>query len=234
MNFNWEYDDLEPVEEGAPAWVVTFGDMMSLLLTFFVLLFSFSEIDAVRYRALSDAIREAFGVHKAEQMFDTPTAPDSLVTDTGGATGELLNQLQSIIPQAFPGALPDHGEGQGVLLTVPGKLLFESGRDDLNPDVKPQLRKIAELLMVRDNLTLQVEGHTDDVPINTARFRSNWELSAARAIAVIRFLIEECGVPSSRLAAAGYADSRPLVKNDSPENRERNRRVEFKFVEGRM
>lgn len=218
-------------EPGAPLWVVTFGDMMSLLLTFFIMLLSFSEIDAIKYRAISNSIREAFGVQKLEEVFNSPKGQRMLSAQSGGTTGSILNELGSIIPRALPGATVAHNQGQGVLLTVPGHLLFELGKADLRPEMTGYLREIAEMMKRRTRVQLQVEGHTDNLPINTSQFRSNWELSAARAIAVVRFLIEEAGVPPERLGAAGYADSRPVAPNDTDENREKNRRVEFRFVE---
>jgi len=222
-------EDEEPKEEGAPAWVVTFGDMMSLLLTFFVLLLSFSEVDAVKYRALSESLREAFGIHRGQTVFNNPKETEKRETREG-TSGELFDSLKSIIPQAFPGAMPNQRDGESTVVRVPGTLLFESGKATLKPDMVASLRTMADLLKSKPNVVLQVEGHTDDVPISTLQFASNWELSASRAIAVIRFFLDE-GIPADRLSAAGYSDSRPLVPNDGPENREVNRRVEFRFVE---
>jgi len=222
-------EDVEEVEQGAPAWVVTFGDMMSLLLTFFVLLLSFSEVDAVKYRALSESLREAFGIHRGQTVFNHPRETERRETRKG-TSGELFDSLKSIIPQAFPGALPNQNDGESTVVRVPGTLLFESGKAVLRPEMEENLKKMAALMKAKPKVALQVEGHTDDVPINTARFASNWELSSARAIAVIRFFISE-GIPPERLSAAGYADSRPIAPNDGPTNREINRRVEFRFVE---
>lgn len=218
-------------EPGAPAWMVTYGDLMTLLLVFFVMLLSFSEIDASKYRALTESLREAFGSQRVRDMHQaTPTDPK--ITHGRGAMEEsVLDQLRSIIPQAFPGALPDEHEGRGYLLRIPGRVLFESGRDELKPEMKPHLVRLAELLKSEPGLTLRIDGHTDDVPISTERFRSNWELSAGRALAVVHFLIDECGVPTTRLSAASFGESRPLVPNDSAENRELNRRVEFRFLQ---
>jgi len=221
-------EDEEPKEEGAPAWVVTFGDMMSLLLTFFVLLLSFSEVDAVKYRALSESLREAFGIHRGQTVFNNPQ--ETQKESRKGTSGELFDSLKSIIPQSFPGAMPNQRDGESTVVRVPGTLLFESGKATLKPEMLASLRTMVDLLKSKPGVVLQVEGHTDDVPISTVQFASNWELSASRAIAVIRFFMAE-GIPAERLSAAGYADSRPLVPNDGPENREVNRRVEFRFVE---
>jgi chemotaxis protein MotB len=222
-------EDEEPQEEGAPAWVVTFGDMMSLLLTFFVLLLSFSEVDAVKYRALSESIREAFGIHRGQTVCNNPKETEKRETRKG-TSGELFDSLKSIIPQSFPGAMPNQRDGESTVVRVPGTLLFQSGKATLKPEMLASLRAMVDLLKSKPDVVLQVEGHTDDIPISTPQFASNWELSASRAIAVIRFFMAE-GIPAERLSAAGYADSRPLVPNEGPENREVNRRVEFRFVE---
>jgi len=232
MSIDFEPDE-EEQEGGAPAWMVQFGDMMSLLLVFFILLLSFSEIDAVKYRALSDSFREAFGrAVKVKDMFDDPSAPQTLMSESGGRNDAILNELRSIIPQAFPGALPNKYKGQGYLVRIPGRLLFDTGKDELKTEMKPKLREMAELVKKQPDVMLRVDGHTDNVPINTIRFHSNWELSAARALAVVHFMIDECGLPEERVSAAAYGESRPIVPNDSSENRELNRRVEFRFVQG--
>ena len=232
MSIEFEPDEDEE-EAGAPAWMVQFGDMMSLLLVFFILLLSFSEIDAVKYRALSDSFREAFGrAVKVKDMFDDPTAPQAIVAESGGRNDAILNELRSIIPQAFPGALPDKYKGQGYLVRIPGRLLFETGKDELKPEMKPKLREMAELVKKQPEVMLRVDGHTDNVPINTFRFHSNWELSAARALAVVHFMVDECGIPEERVSAAAFGESRPIVPNTTTDNRELNRRVEFRFVQG--
>ena len=204
--------------------------MMSLLLVFFVMMLSFSSVDQVKFKAFMGSIREAFGVQNIDQLVGIPKGTDVVFVEFS-AGGSLFDQLNSLVSQAFPGSQLEKND-QGILLTVPGRLLFESGRAELKPEMEPLLRKIAELLQNRSDTYLQIEGHTDDVPINTSRFPSNWELSSGRAIAVLRFLIEKTGLSPHSLVAAGHADSRPLEPNDSLENREKNRRVEFLFVKG--
>ena len=233
MSVNLEPEE-EEQEEGAPAWMVQFGDMMSLLLVFFILLLSFSEIDAVKYRALSDSFREAFGkTDKVKDMFNDPQAAAELIEEKSGSHSDaILDELRSIIPQTYPGALPNTSDGKGYLIRIPGRLLFDTGKDELKAGMKPKLEQMAELLKRRTEVVLRVDGHTDNVPINTARFQSNWELSAARALAVVHFMIDECGVAADRISGAAFGESRPIAPNDSPENRELNRRVEFRFVQG--
>lgn len=218
----------EESSEGVAPWIVTFADMMSLLLTFFVMLLSLSEIDAEKYRAISGSMKNAFGVQKVEMLLNKPSGESPITS--GDSTTSILDQLDAILSEALSGA-KYRRDGRSILLTIPGSLMFESGKADIRPQMNSYLQKIAQMVKARPHLALQVEGHTDDIPIQTAQFQSNWELSTARATAVIRFLIEQCGASPTQLAAAGYADSHPIVPNDSAENREQNRRVEFRFVE---
>ncbi len=219
-------------DSGAPAWVVTYGDMMSLLLAFFVMLLSFSEIDRVKFKAFMGSLQEAFGVQKLEEIIELPKGENVALPQMRSSGSSLLMELNSIIPRSFPGSQLQESN-VGTLLIVPGRLLFESGTAELKPETRDFLQEIAKLIASKPSTQLQIEGHTDNIPIQTTQFPSNWELSAGRAISVVRFLIEESNVQSSRLGAAGYADTRPLVPNSNPENRERNRRVEFLFLEGR-
>ncbi|MEJ2077201.1 MAG: flagellar motor protein MotB [Acidobacteriota bacterium] len=139
MSIRLEPDE-EEQEEGAPAWTVQFADMMSLLLVFFILLLSFSEIDAVKYRALSDSFRQAFGkTDQVKDMFNDPQATAQLISEESGAHNDaILDELRSIIPQSYPGALPDRDNGKGYLVRIPGRLLFDTGKDELKPEMKPK------------------------------------------------------------------------------------------------
>ncbi len=219
-------DEEQEEEKGAPAWVVTFGDMMSILVVFFVMMLSFSVVDQVKFKGFVGSIKDAFGVQNIEFVFNQPAGPSAITT---GQAEALRQQLVSLISDAFASAKVKKNN-KGVLLTIPGSLLFDSGMAEIKPQMFPLLNKIATMLSERHSVMLQVEGHTDDLPIRTARFNDNWDLSTARASSVVRYFIQTAGTPLDRLAAAGYAESRPLSPNDSTENRERNRRVEFLFV----
>lgn len=232
------FEDQEEQEAGAPPWVVTFGDMMSLLLTFFVLLLSFSEIDRVAFAQIMGSLKEAFGVQTIEIMTNPHSDKEvKPVPESGNASGsDLLDRLNSIFPGAFAGGSVVVNEGSGeparFTVNVQGEMLFDSGESTLRPEFLPTLDRVCGLM--KDDfpeMRLQVFGHTDNRPISTLRFRNNWELSASRAVSVITRLIHQCGIDPHRLVAIGYADSRPVAANDTPENREKNRRVEFLFIE---
>ncbi|HJL15028.1 MAG TPA: flagellar motor protein MotB [Sandaracinaceae bacterium LLY-WYZ-13_1] len=230
--------DEEEVEEGAPAWMATFSDMATLLLTFFVLLLSFANMDIVQFRTMMGSVREAFGVqHESPGDFqaraDTPisVAPggspsNPSVLPNAPTMARLREELNE---RGLETVVEVEATERGVALRIRDAVLFGSGSADLLPEARPLLAQIAEL-STEFTRELSIEGHTDDRPISTVRFPSNWELSAARATAVLRFLSETGEAPES-MSIAGYADTRPVADNDSVEGRARNRRVEFVFVQ---
>ncbi len=228
-------------EEGAPAWMATFSDMATLLLTFFVLLLSFAELNVKEFREMLGSIREAFGVQfvtrgPVEAMNTTPVelndVPASPLVPISDPASKTLREVKAWIREHD---LQEDVEVElterGILVRVRDRVLFDTGSSSLGPDAEPVLRRIAELAKELGT-PVAVEGHTDDRPIRTSRFPSNWELSTGRAASVVRWFIEEAGLPPERLRAAGFADTRPVVPNDSSEQRSRNRRVEFVFEGG--
>lgn len=230
----------DEVEEGAPAWMATFADMATLLLTFFILLLSFANLDAVKFREMLGSVKDAFGVQKevmGDYMARSSTALDFTVhtaaeeaEDAQKEQAPSMEQALSIIQALFQelGAVAEvFLDEEGVTVRVEGKLLFPSGSAQLRPEAVGVMGRIAGLL---HNYTfdLYILGHTDAVPIETAQFPSNWELSSARAAASLRYLLGR-GVDPRRLVSVGFAESRPIDTNATPEGRSRNRRVEFLF-----
>jgi chemotaxis protein MotB len=175
-------------------------------------------------------VQAAFGIQKTA---GSPGAPPDV---SGGIEGEVpatppsgekaLSVIQAVFQEVGPTAEVFQDEG-GVTVRFEGKVLFVSGSADFRPEAAPILDRLASLLR-KYTFDLYILGHTDSIPIETSRFPSNWELSGARAAAALRYLAER-GADPQRLVAAGFADSRPVAPNDSPEGRARNRRVEFVF-----
>jgi chemotaxis protein MotB len=235
----------EEVEEGAPAWMATFADMSTLLLTFFILLLSFANMDAQKFREMLGSVKDAFGVQKetfGDYMARSTSAMDFATQQTGqgekeageqqGKDGQApsMEKALSIIQAMFQ----ELGEGaevsldeEGVTVRIDGRLLFLSGSAELRSDASGVMDRVGAL-MQRYTFDLFILGHTDSVPIETPQFPSNWELSGARASAALRYLIAK-GLDPQRLVAVGFADSRPIATNETPEGRSRNRRVEFLF-----
>lgn len=228
----------EPEEKkgGAPAWMCTFADLMSLLLTFFVLLLSMSSTEAAKFRAMAGSLRDAFGM-KSDIALSPTSLSDEILPhdderqgDEGSPDSELERELMKKLEEAGinPESATLEGDKDTVVLRLESDLLFASGDATLRPEAYPALDAIAHYLRSTDYM-LDVVGHTDNVPIATAVFPSNWELSAARAGQAVRRLTEQA-IPPTRLRAIGRADTEPVADNATAEGRSDNRRVEFVFT----
>lgn len=209
------------------SWMTTYSDLVTLLLTFFVALYAFSRVDAVKFQQLVRSVRSSLGVNLDRQggLPDVSQSPWLL------KEANEREQLEQVL-QRLRQTLPEEGSGlslvqeqRGIVVRFADQALFDTGKADLRPSAEPVLRRLAETLRPLEN-PLRVEGHTDSVPIHTVQFPSNWELSTARASRVVRFLIEQ-GIPLSRLSAAGYADQRPVASNATAAGRAQNRRVDL-------
>jgi len=218
-----------PEEPGdIPSWLMTYGDLMSLLLVFFVLLVSFSTIQETKFHEAADSLRGAFGL-----MSSPPTvlqlpevaAARELARERQEATDSARELEQSLLAAGLDREVDIEVTERGVAIRVNAPFLFASGRADLRPEAQTLLASLGGFL-ARFPHPVRVEGHTDAVPISTARFGSNWELSAARAVAVAR-AFQAAGLAPERLSAAGYGEHRPVASNETPEERARNRRVEI-------
>lgn len=215
--------------------MATFADMATLLMTFFVLLLSFANMDIVKFRMMAGSVKDAFGT-QVENPGDFEEKSDTAVTiqlsEEEDRTIDMMQMGERIRRTVEEQELEDRTEvkvdDDGVTLTVAGTFVFDGGSAELKPGFKKFLAEIASLIKEHD-YPLAIEGHTDNIPINSPLYPSNWELSSCRATAVLRFLIDNYQIPPDRLVAVGYSDTRPLVANDSPENRAKNRRVEFHF-----
>ncbi len=224
-----------PPEAGIPGWVVTYGDMMSLLLTFFILLVSFSSIQESKFKEAMESLQGALGVlAKYNTVIDLQNmvVHEARQTDTSEIYYQIKKLEQFLLDEGLDQAVEIEMMADGIRLRVVDSFLFPSARADLQPGALKLLDKIGGLLdgMGKD---IDISGHTDSVPINTPRFPSNWELSAARAIAVAR-RFQELGVNPQRMSAVGYGEFRPLETNATEEGRATNRRVEiFLKMEGK-
>jgi chemotaxis protein MotB len=211
-----------------PGWVVTYGDMMSLLLTFFILLVSFSSIQESKFKEAMESLQGALGVlakYNTTIDLETILVHQPRQTDNSEIYYQIKKLEQFLLEEDLDQAVEIELMADGVRLRVVDSFLFPSARADLQPQALKLLDSIAGLLdgMGED---ITVSGHTDSVPINTPRFPSNWELSAARAIAVAR-RFQELGVDPTRMSAVGYGEFRPIDTNKTAEGRAANRRVEI-------
>ncbi|RMF06762.1 MAG: hypothetical protein D6762_08815 [Candidatus Neomarinimicrobiota bacterium] len=215
----------------APGWMTTYGDMVTLLLTFFVLLFSFTNMDKRKFEQVAGSLRGALGV-----LSENLPIPSSPTLPSGGVEYDLLrrsaifesveNLRDALSQYTSDGSVNIEATESGILIQMGDKILFDQGKADLKPGARKVLTIVGK--QIKDQAAdIQVAGHTDDVPIHTEEFPSNWELSTARALAVVKYLVDEVGVPPQILAAVGYSEYRPIVPNLTDEQRQMNRRVEF-------
>jgi chemotaxis protein MotB len=254
---------------GAPLWLATFADLMSLLMCFFVLLLSFASMDANKFRKMAESMENAFGVQRdivaveipmgtsiIAQHFSPaqtqPTPLEQIKQTTNQKSSKLdvsledMEDIKQKMLQAKIGEIEDQAEkiegslaqeiGEGlvsveteglkIIIRINEKGSFPSGAAVLKAGFEPVMEKITAA--VNDSVGIvHVAGHTDNIPISTDWYRSNWELAASRAVTVAHFMLDKKGTDPERIIVQGYADTRPLVPNDSAENRAKNRRVEI-------
>lgn len=231
---------------GAPAWMVTYSDMVTLILVFFVLLFSMSQIDMIKFEALSQSFRERVifdfmpsaipmespsermnHAESTKQSNDFKSFAGDSDRDEEDSLSRLIVNVETFLEEHdLTDVISANRTERGVVLVLQESVLFDTGEAEILNSGKPFLKKIGELLTEIPN-HVKIEGHTDSRPINSYRYPSNWELSGARASSVIRYLLDENDLDASRFSLAGYGDTRPVKPNDTLENMQENRRVEI-------
>lgn len=228
---------------GGMRWLLTYADLITLLMVFFIVLYSISQTDKEKYLQLARALRASLlNANVSNSLVNVSRIPGDVerllpepnAQQLPGAGRNELRDLQET-GQELADALRAAGLSaevtiamaeRGLVVSFSDSVFFDLGRADLRPESRRVLTRIAPILAGMPNRIL-VEGHTDNLPIRTAAFPSNWELSAARAVAVARFLTEEGGISPERVGATGYGEWRPKYPNDSERNRARNRRVDL-------
>jgi chemotaxis protein MotB len=224
----------EPAREyGSPAWVITFSDMVTLMLCFFVLLLSFASTDTDSFRSAAGSVRQAFGaVRPAPAVPPTHASADAALPMTAAPSDAkapaTLERVRAYLNErGLSDAVEVIESPRGLVLRAKDRVLFATAEADLNPEGLAVLDTVKALALGFDG-RLAIEGHSDDRPMQSARFPSNWELSSARAGAVLRYLLER-GLDPNLAYVAGYAHTRPIADNADAEGRAQNRRVEFVF-----
>ena len=231
--------------DNADRWLISYADFITLLFAVFVVLYAISSVNEAKYKVFSDSLSIAFTnqpsqssnaiiTNKQEQILKALV--DRRTARLGEQQRKIQERMKAIADGMSQVMAPMIGQGlvsvsqtkRGVEIDISASSLFKPGEAKLQPAAVEVLHQVAAVLSAEDQ-PIEVEGHTDDVPISTPLFPSNWELSAARASSVVRMLIAH-GVPERRLSAVGMAANQPLVANDSAENRARNRRVSITIL----
>ncbi|MDK2881732.1 MAG: chemotaxis protein MotB [Bacillota bacterium] len=226
--------DSGPELPSSPGWMTTYGDMMTLVLCFFVLLFSFSQIDLARFQDVIISVQGALGVLEGGSSLTPEPMPGGAADEAALRWQAEQRRLEDILGKVreyveennLQNKIHASLDERGLTIRFLDTALFDLGQADLKPEARAILDNVASILRSLPN-PIRVEGHTDNLPINTYRFPSNWELSTARATTVVRYLAEKHGIPPDRLSAAGYGEWRPVAPNDTPEHRAQNRRVDI-------
>jgi chemotaxis protein MotB len=244
----------EPDTTHRDRWIVSYADFITLLFAFFTTMYAISTVDAQKLGRIVMAMQSAFATRGTGGRADgPPPVPASMaaiqaaaapLVESGGpddapahdasagptveaSLSEVQRRLmQELGPELARGDVEISMDQRGLLISVPEAASFSLGSADLSIPARRLFERLGRQLLTVGNL-VRVEGHTDDTPIRTARYASNWELSTARATNVVAFLSEQVGMPASRLSAAGYGQFRPRAENDSPQNRAGNRRVDM-------
>jgi len=221
--------------ENHERWLVSYADFITLLFAFFVVMYSVSSVNEGKYRTVSESIKAALNpvvsAPATKLAFTIGMAKPSTMQSATEGREPVIRKLRAIVKslQESTGLevveMIEHASGD-LIITVPDHVMFNSGEVALRPEALPFLKALSEALIELDR-QIRIEGHTDNVPIRTAQFPSNWELSAIRAVMAVRVMSELYGVPANHLSAVGRGDSVPRADNLTPENRAKNRRVEI-------
>ena len=260
---------------GGTAWLCTFNDLMTLLMVFFVLIFSMGSLDLEKSSGMISSLQSGLGVLEGGKRVDVSVVDPKLsVEEMENDMGNLREVYSEILQDMSEadGDVGGHGSGeeddvkkeaenkvvrnyylpnrhlqniklldnietsitsQGIYITLKENLLFESGSAKINISGYPVLQKVAKIIK-KIPYDIRIEGHTDNVPIHTESYPTNWELSIDRAIHILKYFIKEGNIIPEKMSAVGYGDVKPVSENNSPENRAKNRRVEIVLVNKRI
>jgi chemotaxis protein MotB len=214
--------------ENQHRWLISYADFVTLLLAVFVVMFAASQPDKGKAKRVSHSVTEA--LHGAKELHEAAAAKTPPAEAEVPAVPELLPSMQflnqALADEINAGRIAVHLEARGLVISLRQAAFFPSGGDVISASGFGSLEKISRTIRDLPN-SVRFEGHTDSAPIHTRRFRSNWELSSARSIAMLKLFEDRYGIPGARFAVAGYAETKPVDSNDSPAGRAHNRRVDI-------
>ena len=221
----------EDCPEGLPGWLATFGDLMSLLLTFFVLLLSFSTVDVMSFQHAMGSLQGALGVLSGQPQLSLPIRQSMPKTEGNLSQAEMMNKAGSKLEHAIEeaglqGDVHLEESTSGIIIRISDKLFFETADASVLESASIVLDAVGKAISQIPN-HVNVQGHTDSRIINTPNFASNWELSGMRALSVGRYFIDKWNISPQRISITGYSEYRPLAPNSSDLNMAKNRRVEI-------
>lgn len=215
-------------------WLLTYADLITLLMIFFILMYTMANVDKKKFADLSASLSAAFIGQQASNQIIPQDSPGPSITP--GKSGEkkkmddVEKKLRRLVKeQGLQDKIKLSQEERGLVISLKETLLFDLGSADVKTHARNVIVKIGKILITLPN-AIRTEGHTDNLPISTRDFPSNWELSTARATNVVKVLVDDVNYPPNLLSATGYGEFRPLVQNTSNYNRQQNRRVDIIVV----
>lgn len=229
------------VKDNAERWLLTYADVMNLLLIFFIILYSMSQVDQQKFEQLAESLSKAFGTYSGSTMKPANPAggnsviplprnkPSSVISSN--MEEEQMHAVKEKVEELakegdLEGKIDVKMEERGIVISITAQLLFKPGSADIEPDSKPTIQEIGAILKNISGNHIKIEGHTDsDQLSNASKYVDNLELSTARANNVLRLLVKNAGINPQNISSAGYGEQRPVVPNTTRENKAKNRRV---------
>lgn len=241
----------EKKSENSERWLITYSDLITLLMIFFIVMYSMSNVSENKYEGLSESLNSAMGtgssiIPKGNGVLSSGNAIFAYNNENGtGEEGsgtedavnvkrenykEIRDALYDVAKNSgFEENMSIEVEDKGIVIMLSNDILFDSGHAEIKDSMKGKIAKVAVFLKRIDN-AIEIGGHTDNVPIRSGNFESNWQLSAQRAANVVQYLVDEEGIEPSRLSAIGYGEYKPLKSNDTEEGRSNNRRISITIL----
>jgi chemotaxis protein MotB len=227
-----------PCEKGAPQWMATFGDLMSLLLCFFVLLLSFSEMDRQKYKVVAGSMEKAFGMQRKKNIAESPHLglkviardfdQEAIATRIKKFIGRELEEKFGDVYDEIDNDIEIDSGNDRIRIRMMGESTFASGKAEIRPKLKPMILHIGKILLKEAKGDVVIAGHTDNVPVRQGNhYQSNLKLSIARAASVAQFLLDNTSIDPKRVSTMGFGEYRPIADNLTAEGRRKNRRVEI-------
>lgn len=224
-------------------WLLTYSDLITLLMIFFVIMYASSNLDASKYKQISESFKVAMGGGKsiigkedaASITVDSnPVNTDLQAKEEQQKLEELKKQVDKYLEKSgMKDSVSTEIDERGLVVSIKDTLFFDTGKAEIKPDIQKKIVDLGKILNQLNNY-IRIEGHTDNVPIKNQEFSSNWQLSCERAANVTELLIEKCNIPPQKLSAVGYGEYRPIFNNTTEDGRARNRRVNIIIVNSKF
>lgn len=222
----------EEHEGSSERWLLTYSDLITLLMIFFVIMYASSRVDANKYKSISNSFRITFGGEAS--IVDGGEGTSVGVNNEESKLQNIKKDLDKYLNESkLTENVTTKIEERGLVVSINDTVFFESGEADIKEDVLKKIIQIGNILKQQENY-IRIEGNTDNKPIHNYKFQSNWQLSSVRAANVVQLLVEKCGFPPQKLSSVGYGEYRPIANNENEEGRIKNRRVDIVIMNSKF